>query len=438
MPFLKLPHGDFQHGFLLLPSLILDTYNSNLELGFRKRGKETMVVGSLAAEGRCVAFREKNTEHQTEIRVPSREFSLSRRTNRNKDNQQICSLDPLKVDAQICLVPFYNKNKETQLLIQLLSNMVSKPLDVLNFNYFEAAAAMRDVGILLGSIKRHGLEPAEVVPQTEKILFLLSEKLNLPPRDTLISYTIWNPSDKRERTYTDFADESNLIKSVRTPMGPLENAIYDLVALHHKSPYSSDFSDLCEKAMIGFRPMIDGIVHAKRNVSPKVFALELRHYYDAISLRGKKYLGPGAVEMPLFVFEHLLWSCDNTDSKYKRFKEGYIPYIFPELRKIYDNFENEKSLISKMRSEISKEQPFNESLFKSARTLLKLCSMVRSFRLPHKKLAASAYGNDLAQRDHGSGGYSMDTLEHIDQVMCQSVKEMKASFESKSACPVAH
>lgn len=349
---------------------------------------------------------------------------------RESEIKIICQLDPLQIDEEIQLIPQYNKTKNIGALKKLLGNMLPNLEAASQYTYAEAAAAIRDIGILLGSLKRHGLEPVEVVPEIKEILFLLGDQLDMPPRDTVITYTIWNPTDSRERNFTHFPDERNLKKNVRQAMVPLEAAIYNLVELHKVSPNSPDYSQICHETIANFKPMIEGIVKAKREVSPKVFALELRHYYDEISLGGKSYLGPGAVEMPLFVFEHLLWSSDNTDSKYKIFKEGYLPYIFPNLREIYAQYENKASLITKMRLGMHSSQENPEQTLHSAHSLLKLCMQIRSFRLPHTALAGDAYEAGLAQRDRGSGGYSVESLVHIDQIMHQTVQELKASVEA--------
>ncbi len=71
------------------------------------------------------------------------------------------------------------------------------------------------------------------------------------------------------------------------------------------------------------------VVYARGNVSTLYFAQARRLYYEPMRLNGHTYLWPGAVEMPVFVFDHLFWSFDCTDAEYTSFKKGHLPYVRP-------------------------------------------------------------------------------------------------------------
>jgi monodechloroaminopyrrolnitrin synthase len=243
---------------------------------------------------------------------------------------------------------------------------------------------------------------------------MLGEKTDLPPRDTLIHYTVWNPDGERLRTYTGTDDEKHLIESVKIAMSPLVQAIKDLKELYFISPESEDFSLLCERVKDNLEKMVKAIVHAKRNVSTYYFATELRLYFDPITLNGREYLGPGAVEMPLFVFDHILWGSDCFEEEYIKFKQTYLPYILPEMRIIFNEFSGSKSLLTQMSSMLEHAPTFDHNVFQSIKKIKELCLLLKSFRMPHKKMAEESYNHDGENtRKQGSGGYQTDILAYI-------------------------
>ncbi|MDJ1482096.1 DUF1864 family protein [Cytophagaceae bacterium YF14B1] len=341
-----------------------------------------------------------------------------------QENEYISNLDPLKADQLIHKVPFLNLKKDTIELVLLLVDIMPSMDEIHTFDKYQARAAIRDIGFLLGSLKRHQVEPVNIIPELEDKMNLLGDKSGLPPRDTLLHYTVWNPTDTRRRTYTGTQDEHYLIDSVVVAMDPLVQCIILLRKLHLTSLNSPEFKAICQEIFTLFEKVIEGIVMARRKVSPSYFANELRFYFDPITLNNREYLGPGAVEMPMFVFDHLLWSSDCQDQEYRIFKETYLPYIHPEMRKVYHEFEDKSSLVSKVCRLADGQIEFNNMILDSLKSLSSCCRLLKSFRMPHKKIAEEAYAhtkkpellsdkNEHIQRNHGSGGYSTDILTHI-------------------------
>src|SRR5690606_18575859 len=117
------------------------------------------------------------------------------------------------------------------------------------------------------------------------------------------------------------------------------------------------------------------------------FATELRLYFDPITLNGKEFLGPGAVEMPLFVFDHLLWGADCFEEEYIQFKNTYLPYVLPEMRVIFNEFTGSKSLLNKIAFELAQTNNFDQNILQSVKKIKELCLLLKSFRMPHKKMA---------------------------------------------------
>jgi hypothetical protein len=335
-----------------------------------------------------------------------------------------------------------NKNKDVNSLVSLAKKLMPSWQILQEFDYFQANAVIRDIGISLGSMKRHGVEPYTVIPDLEAKMKLLAAKTSMPPRDTLLHYTVWNPTHHRRRTYTGTADEHYLIDSVVMAVDPLVCAIRLLKELHPTPLHSAHFERICDKVVAHFQKVIEGMVLARRNVSLSYFATELRLYFDPITLDGREYLGPGAVEMPMFVFDHLLWSCDCDDAEYNIFKETYLRYVHPEMRKIYIQYQNRDSLLGKCYKSIVKSNiDFDPSVYASMRALRICFQQLKSFRMPHKKVAEEAYshtsgeyhGCDHAKhstsqeyRTNGSGGYSPDILSHIVKLTNQKTAKLDA------------
>lgn len=344
-------------------------------------------------------------------------------------DEKISNSDPLNADIWLRLLPKLNHDRNVNELIAVLRKLMPFPKKLNEFDYYESAAAMRDIGMFLGSIKKLGAEPVEEIPELDYILDVLGLKTNLPPRDTLLHYTSWNPDGIRQRTYTGIPDEKNLIHSVKMAMNPLLESIAYLRALYETPLRDPKFAILSDKAALKFKAMVDGVVYAKRGVSPSFFANELRFYFDPIRIHGRIYLGPGAVEMPAFVFDHILWSSDCDDLTYNSFKAGYVPYILPQVREVYQEFENKKSLITNVCETLSRETHKDEVVDASAKSLLKLCQMLKSFRMPHKKLADESYGyENKAHRTKGSGGYSPEILDYIIKLCLAQINTLKSAY----------
>ncbi len=330
------------------------------------------------------------------------------------NHSAIALLDPLEACALVRQLPALNRAANVEGLVQLLRDLCKKAGRLHWGSFEQAAAAMRDFGVCLGSLKRHGHEPLALVPQLEPVLRRLGKCTGLPPRDTLLHYTVWNPPGDRLRTYTGLPDEVQLIQSVRLAIPPLEWTLLRLAELHTVPLRAPDFVPLCTQVLSGLRQLVDSIVHAHRYVSPHIFASELRSYYDPILIGGKQYLGPGAVEMPLFVLDHLLWGSNSREAGYVAFKELYVPYILPELRTLYRRHAGQPSLVDRVLDEVHTLDEPDDTARAGVHTLRALLDMLIRFRAPHLKLAEKSYNAESGNpRQVGSGGFTLDMLAEL-------------------------
>ncbi len=349
-----------------------------------------------------------------------------------REDLYICDLDPLRADNCLRMVPAFNQDKDTIALVLMLVDMLPSINEATGFDYFQACAAMRDLGIMLGSLKRHGVEPVHVIPELEEKLNILGNLTDLPPRDTLIHYVRWNPVGPRIRTYTGTEDERQLIESVRLSIHPLYEAILSINDLYNIPLDAPDFVPKCATVIEQFDHMVKGVVHAKRSVSPQYFASELRFYFDPIVLNEREYLGPGAVEMPVFLFDHILWNCDLEDETYREFKKAYVPYNQGMIRDLYHTYERRLSLVNKVILELTESHSFSEAKLQGAKALIGVFNLLKSFRAPHKKLADEAYEHSQKSEDYrekGSGGYEPGILHYILQLNLQALDRLKESIK---------
>src|SRR6218665_344308 len=323
----------------------------------------------------------------------------------------LTALDPLDALATMRRLPELNQQKDVPGILRLLHGILPPPGKARTWSYVEAAAAMRDVGFFLGSLKRHGHEPVEIVPALEPLLLELARVTDLPPRETLLHVTVWNPpSPDAERRYTCCQAEVHLLESVRISMVSLESALHRLVELYEVPIGSRLFAPMCDDVAEKLKKMVESIVYAYRTIPPRVFVQELRPYYDPIHVRGQSYLGPGAVEMPLFLVDHILWGSRSEHAEYKSFKETYLPYVLPQLRTLHGRFLGHISLLERVLEEVEAMGTLEEPVRSGLKSLDKIFEVLLRFRAPHVGLAEQAYQVESETHSVGSGGYAPSML----------------------------
>src|SRR5690242_13798452 len=112
---------------------------------------------------------------------------------RAADSDAVVTLDPLGADARLARLPDLNRDGDVAGLTATLRAIVPKMAWAQAMNMHEAIAALRDLGMVMASLKKHGCEPLEAVPEAEPPLLMLGEKTRMVPRDTVYHYSVWNP-----------------------------------------------------------------------------------------------------------------------------------------------------------------------------------------------------------------------------------------------------
>jgi monodechloroaminopyrrolnitrin synthase PrnB-like protein len=129
-----------------------------------------------------------------------------------------------------------------------------------------------------------------------------------------------------------------------------------------------------------------------------------------------EYRGPGAVTMPLHVFDYLLWGSSEADPRYQQFTADYLPYNLPEFRIYMSRARNTPSFLDRLESELSTaaSSVFFPGLLSAIGLWMK---RVRGFRNAHRKYANRAYhGHTPHSFATGSGGHTTSDLQWLSEL----------------------
>ncbi len=228
---------------------------------------------------------------------------------------QICAeavqvLDPLKADARLAALPLMNQDGDVSRLVEELKAICPSLEQVESFRPVECLAVMRDLGMFLGSIKRHGVEPLGEFPEIESILERLGRRTDMIPRDTVQHYISWNPTGTRERNYTLNPMESKLMGAVRISMPALGRAIEGLHVIRKLDLLDPELVFQVWGLADQLKVLEEAMHIVLREVSPRFFAQDMRHYFVDIEVGGGSYLGPAAAHAPVALVDLGLWVFD--------------------------------------------------------------------------------------------------------------------------------
>ncbi|MEU7294788.1 monodechloroaminopyrrolnitrin synthase PrnB family protein [Streptomyces exfoliatus] len=334
---------------------------------------------------------------------------------RRHRTHDIRAADPLGADALLAAVPAMNAAADVPALTVALRALLPDQDRAAEWSVDGALAAMRDLGILLGSLKRHGVQPLAAVPEALPVLELLARRTDMVPRDTVHHYTTWNPVGPRRRSYTGHPTEALLQESVRMVLPGLVAALDDCGRIARLEPYDPGFAAALDRVARHVRAMVDSIDLTVARVSPEYFALTLRPYYEEIEIAGRDYLGPAAAQVPLWLVDLTLWQCDRPDPAYDAFLAEAVPYALPAWREFHARHRGGVSAVSKLSAAVSWEgaDRLPPSLTASAEALGRVLRVLKTFRARHLGIARKAYSEDVRLYEEGSGGAPVALLRSV-------------------------
>src|SRR3989442_365903 len=92
------------------------------------------------------------------------------------DLDRVRAMDPLKADSLCYDIRAMNARADMPAIVAALREILPDLEALPGLTPAECVAAMRDIGIFAGSVKRHGAEPADAVPEAVPVLLELGRR----------------------------------------------------------------------------------------------------------------------------------------------------------------------------------------------------------------------------------------------------------------------
>jgi hypothetical protein len=319
-------------------------------------------------------------------------------------------LDPLHADQYFVQLPSWNQAADIVPIYQALCDMLPTSYRIATMTIPEAIASIRDLGMMSASLARHGANPTDVVPHLEECLLQLGDLVDMVPRDTVYHYGVWNPPGRRERRFTSAAAEGALIDAVRVAAPAIDATLEWLCAVVSMPLDSEEFVAGCRDAAQRLESILDAIGQVKKEIPPVFFAQTLRPYFAPLVLGGQTFNGASAAPLSMCILDHLLWSSDCRDRAFRQFQLKQIRYNMPHWRLLYARTLGRPSLVTRMVQAHASGELHNRETIEAVVDLL---HVLIAFRGRHRFVAMRAYSAEVRKFEVGSGGYGVDTLEHI-------------------------
>src|SRR5258708_996265 len=122
------------------------------------------------------------------------------------DRERISTIDPLGADEVCRRLPEMNAAADVGAMADTVCAMLPSDTEIASWSLHERLAAMRDLGLFLGSIRRHGCEPVELVPGFEHVLLELGRRTDMIPL-YLADLALW-ASDRGDAAFDGFLREA--------------------------------------------------------------------------------------------------------------------------------------------------------------------------------------------------------------------------------------
>lgn len=352
------------------------------------------------------------------------------------DKTRISVLDPLGADEIYRQMPAMNAVADVPALARSLRELVPTMALVTEYSLEEALGAMRDLGLFLGSLKRHGVQPVEAVPEVEAILIELGRRTDMIPRETVHHYTEWNPVDDRQRMYTGDPQERFLMDGARTALPHLGDAVELCKKLIELEPDDAEFGEVVTALTERISSFDEAISMVVSKVSPEFFARGMRPYYEEITVGGRTYLGPAAAHVPLFLVDIVVWASDHGHEVYDEFIVDASQHTLPQWRSLVPGWRQRPSLVTKVAAAVRAAPVGASSAVRDAtRALYGALRALMLFRGKHLSIARKAYQEEVRLYDLGSGGAPIELLRRILELTKDNSTAISAMYAERR--PVA-
>jgi monodechloroaminopyrrolnitrin synthase len=343
----------------------------------------------------------------------------------------IATLDPLGVDAIVARLPEMNAQRAVRSLVAAVRTFLPSATVAASLAPVQAAAAMRDIGMFLASIKRHGADPIAEIPRLPEVLGLLGETCEMVPRETVFHYGPWNPRGLRERLFIGDDRERILIEATRGGATACTAAAHALHEATLMPPSSAEFAAACEAGAEHLQGLVDALQPVRDKVEPEFFARMLRPYFEEIEINGVAYSGPAAATIPLGVVDHWLWSSDVDHDEYRAFHSHLVRHGLPMAQRAVRDTMGQPSILTRLSQAIT--ELGEDALRPAIDAVSGVFQVLLTFRGRHKALAVAAYAPGVTDYRVGSGGYSPDMLADLIKLTLAAARGLRPA--AARACP---
>ncbi|GLW06927.1 hypothetical protein Misp01_20570 [Microtetraspora sp. NBRC 13810] len=345
------------------------------------------------------------------------------------DGDHVAGLDPLRMDGLLPALRTMNAAADLRGLTGMLHARVLALPEPAAFSVAECLAAMRDLGLLAGSVKRHGAEPVDAVPGLEAVLLELGRRTRMVPRDTVHHYVRWNPAGARARMYTGDRMETMLISSVRISLPRLSAAVRVCRRLAALEPHDLRFVVAANELVSLLGSLEDSLDTVIATVSPEFFARTLRPYFEDMRVGGARYLGPAAAHVPLGLVDLVLWAGDHADAGYEELWRESARYGLPGWRALSEEWAAGPSLVTRLGSALAAGET-SPNIRAGAEALSRALHSLVAFRGKHLTIARKAYAEEIRLYPLGSGGGSVALLDQVMRLTRANAGLVRRSFKT--------
>lgn len=335
----------------------------------------------------------------------------------------IGGLDPLALDPAFRHLPSINRARDERRLRQLLDGAVARTASA-SRSTPEALAAMRDIGILVASLRRLSGD-AHVLPgPVEESLVHLGAMTNMPPRETVIHYCSWNPEGARRRSFTGSPQEEALISATARCLASFEAAARLLLDIQGRDPATPPFAHACRRAAEELSVAARAVQARGGALDAHHFATALRPYFEPVTINGRRYSAAAAAQVPLYIVDECVFGRAAGDVALAELRDELAAYGLPRWRSAHQQARSGPSITEAVAAARSRVASRSELLDDTVAAVRALVGQMLSFRSRHRRLVAGAYKHCPGGFEVGSAGADLHTVDGLVAATHRQYREM--------------
>jgi monodechloroaminopyrrolnitrin synthase len=324
----------------------------------------------------------------------------------------IGKLDPLSLDATFRQLPEINRAGDERVLGDLVDTAVAR-VEPTSLSVWGALAAMRDIGMLIASLRRLSGPYLRLPAPTTATLAQLGRITDMPPRETVLHYCSWNPEGPRRRVFTGDPEEHALISTTARCLDSFENAARVLLDLSRDHPTSPSYARACRWAARELANAALSVHGREGRLDPHHFATTLRAYFEPVEINGRSYNAAAAAQAPLYLVDELVFGREAGDATLWSLRDELAEYGLPRWRRAYKEARQGPSVVESIAA-VSRSTARQSTRARDAVDAVReLLRQLVSFRGRHRRLVAAAYKHTAHGFDGGSAGADLHLIDSL-------------------------